>query len=479
MKKLIFIFGLVSYPLFTFSQSDTVVIKGKVHSGNIENVKIEWLKDNPVSDISKTFSAPVNNKSEFVLKIPLSRIATGQIAAGNFYHNICLLPSDSFYVDIDADTIKYTGQGANKNSFLYFLETKGLSDASFYNETNECKLSPKNFAPIMADFRDRRIELLKSYSNKYLIESEFTNYFLAENQAIYINLIITYPQRYSYFNKIKEDSLELTSEYFRYNQLANIVNDNFTVSWTYIYLLREFLFKKSDEMRKRDDIKKLSHFAPFHIIMIDSLKGKTQEYVMAKWLCTDLSRDNLDTVIYDNFKKIAKDSMAINSVKMAFDKYNQKRALINQPLNDEFIQTALEDTIGNKLSFGELMEMYKGKVVYLDIWGLACGPCRTAMPASKKLKEKLTGKPIEFVYLTVEWMNKKRWDEAFKVSLTNQNHYHLTDGFDSKLLKFMEINWVPCYMIFDKEGYLISYNAKGPWNEYGLEKQLTELSEKK
>ena len=47
----------------------------------------------------------------------------------------------------------------------------------------------------------------------------------------------------------------------------------------------------------------------------------------------------------------------------------------------------------------------------------------------------------------------------------------------------MEINWVPCYMIFDKEGKLVDFNADRPSSavakmETKLEKTLRDLAMK-
>ncbi len=157
--------------------------------------------------------------------------------------------------------------------------------------------------------------------------------------------------------------------------------------------------------------------------------------------------------------------------------------MIGQPLHQEFSNTILNDTAGVSLTFGEMMEKYKGKVVYLDLWGMGCGPCRAAMPYAKKLKEKLRDEPIEFVYTSVENIRNNNWEKVFEATLTTNNHYVLENGFNSRLHKFMEINWVPSYMIFDKEGKLIDFNADRPSRmveraETGLEKTLKELASK-
>ncbi len=220
-----------------------------------------------------------------------------------------------------------------------------------------------------------------------------------------------------------------------------------------------------------------------YVALFDSLTGKTREYVLTKWIVTEFSRDNYDSVAINRFKEIEKGALAQNTFNSALNKFNEKQSLIGQPLHQEFSNTILKDTAGVNLSFGQMMEKFKGKVVYIDFWGMGCGPCRAAMPYSKKLNEKLAGEPIEFVYASVEEIRNNNWEKVFEATFTDKNHYVLKNGFNSRLHKFMEINWVPCYMIFNKEGKLIDFNADRPSRmierfETELEKTLKELASK-
>ena len=329
----------------------------------------------------------------------------------------------------------------------------------------------------MAEFRDKRAEIIKDYNKANILQQAFIEYFLIDNSVLFVDLIINYPHRFAYINKIPADSVILSPEYYKYRQLKNIVNDKNVISYTYLAGLNNFIVAKGLELMKNGSLKN-KNYNPFQIIILDSLKGKTQEFIMARWLCTDLMNSRIDSIIYRKFKEIAQDKLTINTVESAFEKYNQKQALIGKPLNNEFTQTQVEDTLGNVLQFGKLIEKFKGKVVYLDIWHLGCGPCRLSMPYSKKLKEKLSNQPIEFVYLTLDRKYDKLWSNIVKASLTDKNQYRLKDGFDSKFLQFMEINWVPCHMIIDKEGNLIDFNAPRPEEDI-LENTLLELAAKK
>jgi len=100
------------------------------------------------------------------------------------------------------------------------------------------------------------------------------------------------------------------------------------------------------------------------------------------------------------------------------------------------------------------------------------------MPAAKKLKDQLEGKPIEFVYVSNDVKFKNYWSSVIKITETDKNHYLLKDGFNSKLMQFMEMNWVPCYMIFDKQGKMVSYSAPLP-NDGAAKNILLKLAAEK
>ena len=258
MKKSFLILLALAQSLFAISQTDTAIVKGQVHSGDIKTVKIEWIEDNNVYDIQKTYDGVVDNQGRFEIKVPLSRIAHGRITAGKYSHYISLLPTDNFFADIDADDIRYVGKGGEKNNFLYYIETKGYSETDYYNDHNEGKLTLKEFADKMVKFRDKRSGLLTEYlgkskpsSNKKIkvekepthfneIEKGFVNYFLADNQAKYVSLLMMYPDMYEYRNNIAHNTAELPEEYKKYHIFKNIVNDNLLSSSTYINTVSNF-----------------------------------------------------------------------------------------------------------------------------------------------------------------------------------------------------------------------------------------------
>ena len=68
------------------------------------------------------------------------------------------------------------------------------------------------------------------------------------------------------------------------------------------------------------------------------------------------------------------------------------------------------------------------------------------------------------------------WDEIFEATFTDRNHFRManSDWGTAKMLQYLEINWVPCYMIFDRQGRLIDYNANRPYVQDNIKSDLEE-----
>ncbi|MDR6784005.1 thiol-disulfide isomerase/thioredoxin [Pedobacter africanus] len=115
------------------------------------------------------------------------------------------------------------------------------------------------------------------------------------------------------------------------------------------------------------------------------------------------------------------------------------------------------DHNGNMVS----LSAQKGKVVLVDVWATWCGPCKKEIPALKQLEEEMHGKDIVIMSVSVdEAKDKDKWLKMIKDE--NLKGVQLFASGWSKITKDYKITGIPRFMVFDKEGNIVTVDAPRP-----------------
>lgn len=149
----------------------------------------------------------------------------------------------------------------------------------------------------------------------------------------------------------------------------------------------------------------------------------------------------------------------------------RESALASYAKGEKAYNFAYPDVNGDTVSLASL----KGKVVLVDTWATWCMPCRAEIPHLQKLEEELRNKAIAFVSLSCdEAKDEAKW-KAFveKEKLTGIQLY--AKGF-SEFTKYYKINAIPRFLIFDKEGKIVTVDAPRP-SDPALKTLLLQLAE--
>ncbi|MEE1945768.1 TlpA disulfide reductase family protein [Pedobacter sp. KR3-3] len=137
-------------------------------------------------------------------------------------------------------------------------------------------------------------------------------------------------------------------------------------------------------------------------------------------------------------------------------------------------------------SIASVIKPLKGKVVYLDVWGTWCGPCKEELKSVPALKARFKGKDVAFVYLDMDEDDKDAtWREFIKVN--GMEGLHLRKGraniapFWKELLANAEdkSEYYPQFFIFDKTGKLVVAKAKRPSDKEELYQQIENVLNQK
>ena len=141
--------------------------------------------------------------------------------------------------------------------------------------------------------------------------------------------------------------------------------------------------------------------------------------------------------------------------------YAQK---VPQVLKTEFSKEALAQKItsqnGKKLTVSEVLKQHEGKILIIDFWASWCRDCILALPSTKELKEK--NPEIEFVYFSLD-RSHEQWKKGLeKYEIAENENYWFDEGWKNNFNNYIDLNWVPRFIIVDQKGAIAKYYAISP-----------------
>jgi thiol-disulfide isomerase/thioredoxin len=114
--------------------------------------------------------------------------------------------------------------------------------------------------------------------------------------------------------------------------------------------------------------------------------------------------------------------------------------------------------VAQEAVFDTILARYRGKVVLIDFWATWCVPCIRAHGMLKPLKAELKGKDVVFLYLTSGSSPLANWYQM--IPDIQGEHYRVSAKQNAYWNKVFQIQGVPTYFIYDREGKE-SYRSTG------------------
>jgi thiol-disulfide isomerase/thioredoxin len=101
----------------------------------------------------------------------------------------------------------------------------------------------------------------------------------------------------------------------------------------------------------------------------------------------------------------------------------------------------------------------------VDVWATWCSPCRAEIPALQKMEKEMEGKDIVFMSYSID--EKKDYDKWKKmiVDSTLGGLQLIGDlAWKSEMATNYKITGIPRFMLFDKEGKIVTIDSPRPSN---------------
>lgn len=149
-----------------------------------------------------------------------------------------------------------------------------------------------------------------------------------------------------------------------------------------------------------------------------------------------------------------------NKQYMVTDQQKNKMKILEKRAN-------LKETGGESIDFaypdmnGKVHHLkdFLGKVVLVDVWATWCKPCLAEQPALEELEKSFEGKDVVFLSISID-TEKDKWKNM--VEMKKLSGLHLYSNNEGSLIQDYEVTEVPRFILFDKNGKMVSYEAIRP-----------------
>ncbi len=131
-----------------------------------------------------------------------------------------------------------------------------------------------------------------------------------------------------------------------------------------------------------------------------------------------------------------------------------------QAQETQFKEEALSNEMttfeNEKKPFQEIINQYHGKVVLIDVWASWCPDCIKGLPKVKDLQEKY--RDVTFLFISMD-KNFESWQKGIEKYEVKGEHFLVSDGMKGIFGKAINLDWIPRYMILDKDGNIALYKT--------------------
>lgn len=108
------------------------------------------------------------------------------------------------------------------------------------------------------------------------------------------------------------------------------------------------------------------------------------------------------------------------------------------------------------IAFQDILNKAKGKVTVIEFWASWCSDCVKAMPDLKRMQAAHPN--VNFVFISFD-KSLEKWIAGIERHELKGAQYWSPEGMKGAFGQALDIDWIPRYIILDKDGKIITYRA--------------------
>lgn len=441
--------------------SQTVKITGTVINSKESAITFIRYDEASVTGVfsEKRYKVKLGDAGKFDIILPVDEISKWLVEVGSDRFDVfVLIPNENVSIVIDAietglmmNTIAKGPHAANFNYFSYYFKKNREKTPSETYLARTDTLDILGYLKFQKEISQYDLKMLDEYRKSFKLTDEYYNW---------LKTVYQYSPYNEAINRARAKKKIKDPEVFKL-LTAQLRDDNYAAknSVEYNNLLEYYVHYKFNNLSYPIDMDKF-----FDFVSNTNFSATTKSVTLTRRMMDfrGLKNDSLYNSIFQQFKERVNDTELLKIV------VDSRKGYLNQ------ISNAVKENISKAKGLNEILQRYKGKVIYLDFWASWCAPCKEEMPNAAKLRAKLKGKDVVFVYFGYK-DTKKKWLATQKELKIEGEHYLLSPELIGEANDLFEIIGVPRYAIIGKDGTIISREASHPNKVY---EQLIKLSEK-
>jgi thiol-disulfide isomerase/thioredoxin len=213
---------------------------------------------------------------------------------------------------------------------------------------------------------------------------------------------------------------------------------------------------------------------------MQNLSSSTFKFEYAKRTLSGKTRDlGISIVIKSliDFSSEPEDFIEAEKLIEEFAEFNLDSKYLNflktYVLDKNPFKNKVEFCLPNELDKNICLSDFYGNNVVLFLTGTWCGPCKKEIPFFEQMIQANTDENLTFIYISLENNNEKKWKESIVQKKLHGVNLYAEGQMKCAELKELNINYVPRFILIDKNGFLVDGNANAPSD--GLDEQINML----